>query len=107
MTIRMTPSAARLSAKGSFEPVGFSLIAQKPTSVSILSASATAIATASAGPKPPRPLGGQRVDVGGQCRGDRRRIGRPQVVRALRPVVIFDRVRDQGSLPAEGPGRLG
>ncbi len=41
-TSRITPSAARRSAYGSFDPVGFSSIAQKPTSVSILSASATA-----------------------------------------------------------------
>ena len=45
----MTPSAARRNAYGSFEPVGFSPIAQKPTSASILSASATAIATGSEG----------------------------------------------------------
>ena len=38
----MAPSAARRKAKGSLEPVGFSPIAKKPTSVSNLSASATA-----------------------------------------------------------------
>ena len=42
---RMTPSAERRSAKGSFEPVGFSSIAQKVDSKSILSASATATET--------------------------------------------------------------
>ena len=36
----ITPSAARRNAYGSFDPVGFSSIAQKPTSVSILSARA-------------------------------------------------------------------
>ena len=55
--IRITPSAARRSAKGSFEPVGFSSIAQKPTSVSILSASATAIDTGSVGTRSVGPCG--------------------------------------------------
>ena len=45
----MTPSAALLSAYGSLLPVGFSSIAQKPTSVSSLSASATATDTGSVG----------------------------------------------------------
>ena len=44
-TMRMTPSAARRSANGSREPVGFSPMPKKPTSVSILSASATATDT--------------------------------------------------------------
>ncbi len=52
---RIAPSAARRSAKGSLEPVGFSSIVQKPASVSTLSASATQTLTgadgqASAGP---------------------------------------------------------
>jgi len=38
----MTPSAARLSANGSFELVGFSSIVQKPSNVSNLSARETA-----------------------------------------------------------------
>ena len=38
----MTPSAARLSANGSFELVGFSSIIQKPSNVSNLSARETA-----------------------------------------------------------------
>ena len=45
----MTPRAARRSANGSFEPVGVSPMPKKPTSVSILSASATAIETALCG----------------------------------------------------------
>ena len=48
-TIRITPSAARRSAYGSFDPVGFSSIVQNPVSVSSLSASATAIATGRSG----------------------------------------------------------
>jgi hypothetical protein len=44
-TSRITPKAARRSAKGSLLPVGFSSMAQKPVSVSILSASATATET--------------------------------------------------------------
>ncbi len=68
--MRITPSAALLSAYGSLLPVGFSSIAQKPTSVSSLSASATAIDTGSDG----------------------------TVVRPLRPVVIADRVGDFGLL---------
>ena len=47
--ILITPSAALRSAYGSFEPVGFSSIAQKPTSVSSLSASPTATDTGSVG----------------------------------------------------------
>ena len=47
--ILITPNAARLNAYGSFDPVGFSSIAQNPTSVSSLSANATAIDTASFG----------------------------------------------------------
>ncbi len=52
----MTPNAARRSANGSFDPVGFSSITQNPVSVSILSASATAtetgaVGTASEGPR--------------------------------------------------------
>src|SRR3974390_634261 len=57
ITMRITPSAARRSAKGSLEPVGFSPIDQKPTNVSILSASATAIATGSAGTRSSGPCG--------------------------------------------------
>ena len=56
-TIRITPSAARRSANGSFEPVGFSSIAQKPTSMSSLSASATAIDTGSDGTRSFGPCG--------------------------------------------------
>ena len=63
----MTPNAALRSCIGSLLPVGFSSIAQKPTSVSILSASATAIDTGSVG---------------------------TQIVGPLRPVVILDGVRD-------------
>ena len=55
--ILTTPRAARRSAKGSFEPVGFSPIAQKPISVSSLSASATVIATLSAGTRSDGPCG--------------------------------------------------
>ena len=36
--VLIIPNAARLNANGSFEPVGFSLIAKNPTRVSILSA---------------------------------------------------------------------
>ena len=53
----MTPSAARRSAYGSLLPVGFSSIAQKPTSVSILSASATATLTGSVGTRSAGPCG--------------------------------------------------
>ena len=42
---------------GSFEPVGFSSIAQKPISVSSLSASATVIATLSSGTRSDGPCG--------------------------------------------------
>ena len=66
-TMRITPSAARRSAYGSFDPVGFSSIAQKPTSVSSLSASATAIDD---------------------------RLGRHAIVGPLRLVVILDRRGD-------------
>ncbi len=66
-TMRITPSAARLSANGSLLPVGFSSIAQKPPSVSSLSASATAI-------------------------DDRRR--RNPVARPLRLVMVLDRGGD-------------
>ena len=45
----MTPSAARRSAKGSLEPVGFSSMAKKPTKLSILSARATATLTGAEG----------------------------------------------------------
>ena len=41
--ILIKPNAFRLSANGSFEPVGFSLIDQKLVRVSILSAKATTI----------------------------------------------------------------
>ena len=51
-SIRTTPSAARLNAYGSLDPVGFSSIAQIPTSVSSLSASAPAIATGLAMARP-------------------------------------------------------
>ncbi len=53
----MTPSAARRSANGSFEPVGFSSMAQKPTSMSSLSASATAIETGFEGTASDGPCG--------------------------------------------------
>ncbi len=56
-TIRITPSAARRSAYGSLLPVGFSSIAQKPTSMSSFSASATAIATGSVGTLSDGPTG--------------------------------------------------
>ena len=56
-TMRMTPSAARLSANGSLLPVGFSSIAQKPPSVSSLSASATAIETGEVGTRSLGPCG--------------------------------------------------
>ena len=62
--ILITPSAALLSANGSLLPVGFSSIAQNPTNVSILSASATAT---------------------------RNRIGRHAVIRALGLVVFLTR----------------
>ena len=48
-TIRITPRAARRSANGSFDPVGFSSMLQKPASMSILSASATAADTGAVG----------------------------------------------------------
>jgi hypothetical protein len=47
------PSAARRNAKGSREPVGFSPIEKKETSVSILSAMLTAIVTLSVGTSSP------------------------------------------------------
>jgi hypothetical protein len=56
-TSRITPNAARRSAKGSFDPVGFSSIAQNPVSVSILSASATATDTGSTGTASDGPSG--------------------------------------------------
>ena len=45
----MTPSAASLNAKGSFDTVGLSSIIQNPVKVSILSANATAVETADDG----------------------------------------------------------
>lgn len=54
---RITPSAARRRAKGSLLPVGFSPIRQKPASVSILSASATATETGSVGTASEGPSG--------------------------------------------------
>ena len=54
---RITPSAARRSAKGSLEPVGFSLIAQNPVSISNLSAKATATDTGSFGTTSDGPSG--------------------------------------------------
>ena len=56
-TSRITPSAALLSANGSLLPVGFSSIAQKPVSMSSLSASATAIDTGSVGIESDGPCG--------------------------------------------------
>ncbi len=56
-TSRITPSAARRSANGSFEPVGFSSMAQNPVSVSSLSASATATETGSVGTSSDGPSG--------------------------------------------------
>ena len=53
----ITPSAALRRAKGSLDPVGFSSIAQNPTSVSILSASATATDTGSIGTRSAGPCG--------------------------------------------------
>ena len=53
----MTPSAARLSANGSFELVGFSSIPKKPTKLSILSAIATLIEIFSFGTFPVGPSG--------------------------------------------------
>ena len=64
----ITPSAARRSAYGSLLPVGFSSMAQKPTSVSSLSASATATDD---------------------------RVGRHAVGRAERLVVLLDGARDR------------
>ena len=58
-TNRITPSAARRSANGSFDPVGFSSIAQNRVSVSILSASATATETGSVGTESLSPFGRQ------------------------------------------------
>ena len=55
--MRMTPSAARRKAKGSFEPVGFSSIAQNPVRMSIFSANATAIETGSEGTASVGPCG--------------------------------------------------
>ena len=55
--MRITPKAALRSANGSLLPVGFSSIAQNPTSVSSLSASATATLTGSAGTLSPGPFG--------------------------------------------------
>ena len=75
-TSRITPSAARLRANGSFDPVGFSSMAKKPTRVSSLSARATAT---------------------------RQRRGRHGVGRALRLVVVADGVGD-GVGMAEGAG---
>ena len=49
MTNLITPSADLLKANGSFDPVGFSSIDQKPVNVSILSANATAIETGAVG----------------------------------------------------------
>ena len=56
-TIRITPSAALRNAYGSLLPVGFSSIAQNPTSVSILSANATATDTGSVGTRSFGPCG--------------------------------------------------
>ena len=67
-TMRMTPSAARRSAKGSCEPVGFSPIGEEAD---------------------------QRVELVGQRDGDRHRRGRAAVVRARRRVVVADRVGDR------------
>src|SRR5262249_36179831 len=53
----ITPSAARLKPYGSLLPVGFSSIAQKPISMSTLSASATAIDTGSVGTRSAGPSG--------------------------------------------------
>ncbi len=53
----ITPSAARRSAYGSLLPVGFSSMAQKPTSVSSLSASATAMLTGAVGTESEGPTG--------------------------------------------------
>ena len=55
--IAKSERAARLSAYGSLDPVGFSLIAQKAANVSSLSASAVATATGSAGTRSSGPLG--------------------------------------------------
>ena len=57
--IRITPSAALRSAKGSLLPVGFSSIVQNPASVSSLSASATAIDTGEVGMRSFGPCGFQ------------------------------------------------
>ena len=65
----ITPKAARRSAYGSFDPVGFSSMAQKPTSVSILSASATATETGSVGT---RSDGTERLVMLFDGRGDAR-----------------------------------
>ena len=53
----MAPSAARRNAKGSLDPVGFSPIAKKPTSVSNFSASATATLTGELGQRSLGPFG--------------------------------------------------
>ncbi len=55
--IRTMPSAARRSANGSLLPVGFSSIAQKPASMSSLSASATATDTGADGTSSLGPTG--------------------------------------------------
>ncbi len=65
--MRMTPSAARRSAYGSFEPVGFSSMAQKPV---------------------------ENVELVGERHCNRHRIGRHAIGRALRLVVLFDRGGD-------------
>ena len=70
-TIRITPRAARRRPYGSRDPVGFSSIEKKPTSVSSLSARATATVTGAVGNRIVRPLRlvvvahrvGDRVDL--------------------------------------------
>ena len=53
----MTPRAARRSANGSLEPVGFSPMAKNPTRVSILSARAAATLTGAVGQRSRGPRG--------------------------------------------------
>ena len=57
LSVRLTPVLARHRAKGSFDPVGVSPMAKKPTRVSILSASATAMLSGAAGQSSDGPAG--------------------------------------------------
>ena len=91
MTMRITPSAARRSANGSREPVGFSSMAQKPVSRSSLSASATAMATGSAG----HPVGrAERLVVVGDGVGDGGRLALRQRVVAAHEALQFGELAD-------------